>query len=43
MGAAQENFNIFESKEIQDNFHNNTKGRKAMLAKLVEQGNFQTL
>ena len=39
-----DNFNIFDSKEISDQFNNNgIKGRKLMLAKIVEAANVPTL
>jgi hypothetical protein len=44
--ALQENFNILESKEIQDNLVNtssNEKARKQMLQKMAESGQIPTL
>ena len=44
--ALQENFNILESKEIQDNLVKNSgneKARKLMLQKIVESNNAPTL
>lgn len=44
--ALQENFNILESREIQDNLalaSNGDKARKMMLQKIVEQGTVPTL
>ena len=41
-----QNYNILESKEIQDNLvlgNNREKARKAMLHKIMEQGNVPTL
>lgn len=36
-------FNIFDNKEISDNFAGNDKNRKLMLSKLVETGSVSTL
>lgn len=41
-GPADGGFNIFDSKEIQDNFTGD-KNRKIMLEKLVKQGQVGTL